>query len=122
MQYFKWVIFNIVQFGSLYGGLVLGVDGFANLFLAMIWMEIVLSFMMYTKTMVDLLLKSPTLKIPEYVTNFLDLVIFGALIWVSWWFAAIMFGLAWTVRSTVKGKIKEYKSQKISYAQLHSWE
>ena len=122
MQYFKWFLFNVVQLGSLYGGLVMGIDGLANLFIAFIWVEIFISFMMYSKTMVDIILKAPIIKIPDWVSHIIDLTVICAMIWVSWWFTAIVFGLAWCVRSTVKGKIRKYRAQKISYAQLHSWE
>ena len=122
MQYVRWVILNIVQFGSLYGGLVLGIDGFANLFLAMIWLEIFVSFLMYSQTMVDLLLKAPKINIPKFVNNFLDIIIIASLIWVSWWFTAICFILAWCVRITVKDRIQKYRAGDMSYAKLLNWE
>jgi len=122
MQYFKWFLFNVVQLGSLYGGLVMGNEGLANLFIAFIWFEIFISFMMYSKTMVDIILKAPSIKIPDWISNIIDLIVICAMIWVSWWFTVIVFGIAWCVRSTVKEKIRKYRAQKISYAQLHSWE
>jgi len=122
MLYFRWFVFNAIQLGSLYGGFIMGIEGLENLFLAIIWLEIFISFMMYSKMMVDLLLKAPTLKIPEWVSNIIDLIVICAMIWVGWWFTVIMFVIAWCVRTTVKTRIINYRASKLSYAQLINWD